>query len=105
MPFLRSITSLPLAIQEVVDKGKSMLLLLITLMPIPPLLVAMVYAALALVDQFKREESAPFLAPAFVPSRETADQGSYVPAGLLHVYRLAEMERGSPAPQKECVWR
>ena len=76
--------------------------LILTLIPIPPLLAALVYAAMALVDQCKRT-STPFLAPASVPARESAHQCSSLPAGLWHVYRLAEMERAWRAPQKECI--
>lgn len=78
--------------------------LILPLLPIPPLLAALIYAAIAMVDQRKRT-STPFLAPAYVPSRESVHQRSYLPVGLWHVYRLTDMERGSPAPQKECVWR
>lgn len=77
--------------------------LILTLIPIPPLLAALVYAAIALVDQCKRT-SQPFLVPVCVPSLDVPRRGYFVPAGLLHVYRLADMQRGCAAPPEERVW-
>jgi hypothetical protein len=68
-----------------------LLRLILTLLPIPPLLAAMVSAAFALVDQCKRK-STPFLALTRVSSCPQGASDACLPAGLQHVYRLAVME-------------
>ena len=80
-----------------------LLRLILTLLPIPPLLAAMVSAVCALVDQC-RCKSTPFLAPTCISSGPHGASNEYLPAGLQHVYRLAEMEgHAHPLPPKERV--
>jgi hypothetical protein len=75
--------------------------LLITFAFIPPLLVALVFPAIALVDLLKRDNT-PFLAPAYAQPRR-GNQRSYVPAGLVHVYSLAATYHSSS--REERAWR
>jgi uncharacterized YccA/Bax inhibitor family protein len=69
-----------------------LVLLVITLAFTLPLVGSMYYAALALVDSFKRDTT-PFLAPAFATCHGTSfdDQHAYVPFGVWQVARLASI--------------
>ena len=72
---------------------------ILTLLPIPPLLAAMVSTACALVDQCKRK-STPFLALTGVSSCPQGTGDVRLPAGLHHVYRLAVMQHSRPPEER-----